>query len=90
MEKKQLKLFLCVSESNEDNPMVREWSVVLVRNLTESNPEIQKEIDSLRAIDFDSKSKEFMANFDNGVDSQVLLDNIKNRQNRIDSALQNM
>ena len=85
-----MKLFLCVSESNEDNPMVREWSVVLVRNLTESNPEIQKEIDSLRAIDFDSKSKEFMANFDNGVDSQVLLDNIKNRQNRIDSALQNM
>lgn len=40
LKNNQLKLFLCVSESNEENPMVREWSVVLVRNLTESNPEI--------------------------------------------------
>jgi len=77
-------LLLSFTSVDPNNPYIREWSIVLIRNLTESkyflaislifldNEKIQQKIGQLKAIDLDSKSKELLKKFKYQVDASLL------------------
>ena len=58
-------LILCLSFTvmDENNQLQKEWTVVLIRNLTESNERAMKLISELNLIDMTETSKKFMKKF---------------------------
>jgi len=55
-----LLLLINFSVIDETNPYIKEWSIILIRNLTEGNPAIQEKISKLKLMDFDQKAKDLL------------------------------
>jgi len=66
-----LFLLLSFTVIDTNNPYIREWSILLIKNLTESNPKIQEKIAKLKVTDLDSKSKELLKKFSYEPDSTL-------------------
>jgi len=62
-ENNYLYLLLSFTVIDPKNPYIREWSIILIKNLTEANPAIQEKIAKLKTTDLDSKSKELLKKF---------------------------
>ncbi|EAR92917.2 spinocerebellar ataxia type 10 domain protein (macronuclear) [Tetrahymena thermophila SB210] len=58
-------LLSCLNQTymDETNPLQREWSVMLIRNLCDSNDEMQSAISNLKMFEFSDRTKEILQKY---------------------------
>ncbi|KAL4490906.1 hypothetical protein ABPG72_008642 [Tetrahymena utriculariae] len=58
-------LISCLNQTymDETNPLQREWSVILIRNLCDSNDEMQSAISNIKMFEFSDRTKEILQKY---------------------------